>query len=417
MSRTLCTLAALLVAALPLPAAEPAGDFFFRPGDRVVFLGDSITEQYQYSTYIELYLTTRFPKAGMAFYNAGIGGDTAAGGARRFAAHVLAEKPSCVTIDFGMNDGGYGQFDPGRAQQYARSTEQMLERAKAAGVRAALISPNAVEVRSRPDLKTYLETQQRFYAPLKDLAAKHGVPFVDQYAVTRTVLEKLGADGASVRPFPDGVHTSPAGGLLMAHTILTGLGAPAEVSIVEIDVAKNSSNVNHGGIRGLEVAADRVRFERTDQALPLPVLKEWRDLLPYVNDLNDINRYGLKVTGLNAGRYDLKIDGEVVTSYSADELARGVNLGNLDKGPLHTQGMKVLQAINDKNKNVHGRFRQVVMFQFQPPQWLDKDLAKAVTDARQRELVTRDEQIAARQAEVYRLAEPVPHRFELSPAK
>jgi hypothetical protein len=34
-----------LVAA-PLPAAEPAGDFFFRPGDRIVFLGDSITMPY-----------------------------------------------------------------------------------------------------------------------------------------------------------------------------------------------------------------------------------------------------------------------------------------------------------------------------------------------------------------------------------
>jgi hypothetical protein len=38
------TLALLLVAAAPLPAAEPANGFFFRSGDRVVFLGDSITE-------------------------------------------------------------------------------------------------------------------------------------------------------------------------------------------------------------------------------------------------------------------------------------------------------------------------------------------------------------------------------------
>ena len=37
------TLALLLLVAAPLPAAEPADAFFFRPGDRIVFLGDSIT--------------------------------------------------------------------------------------------------------------------------------------------------------------------------------------------------------------------------------------------------------------------------------------------------------------------------------------------------------------------------------------
>jgi hypothetical protein len=34
-------------------AAEP--EFFLRGGDRVVFLGDSITEQKLYTTYIEAY--------------------------------------------------------------------------------------------------------------------------------------------------------------------------------------------------------------------------------------------------------------------------------------------------------------------------------------------------------------------------
>src|SRR5205807_10126532 len=116
-------------------------DFFFRKGDRIIFLGDSITEQYQYSTYIELYLTTRFPGGDMTFLNAGIGGDTATGGARRFASHVLAEKPTAVTIDFGMNDGGYKDFKPAAAANFIKQTEAMLRAAQQAHVRVALISP------------------------------------------------------------------------------------------------------------------------------------------------------------------------------------------------------------------------------------------------------------------------------------
>src|SRR5262249_3764697 len=103
----------------------------------------------------------------MQFLNAGISGDTAEGGARRFARHVLAEKPTCVTIDFGMNDGGYNNFDPKKAAAFVKNTEAMLEAAKKAGVRVTLISPNAVEVSVKPSMKVYLETQKRFYAPLK----------------------------------------------------------------------------------------------------------------------------------------------------------------------------------------------------------------------------------------------------------
>ena len=134
------------------PAMMPA-DFFFKPNDRIVFLGDSITEQYQYSTDIELYLTTRFPNGNFTFFNAGIGGDTANGGAGRFANHVLAEKPTAVTINFGMNDAGYGKFNPDANKTYVTKTTAMLEMAKKAGARVALISPNAVDRRVQDRFK------------------------------------------------------------------------------------------------------------------------------------------------------------------------------------------------------------------------------------------------------------------------
>ena len=98
MKRYLYSALYLLFSITLVNGAEPAKDYFFQPKDRIVFLGDSITEQYQYSNAIELYLTTRFPGADFFFLNAGIGGDTANGGAGRFKSHVLDEKPTKVTI-------------------------------------------------------------------------------------------------------------------------------------------------------------------------------------------------------------------------------------------------------------------------------------------------------------------------------
>jgi lysophospholipase L1-like esterase len=400
------TTLALLYAACPLVAADQP--FFFQKGDRVMFLGDSITEQYQYSTDIELYLTTRFPDWNLHFLNAGIGGDTATGGAGRFQTHVLDEKPTAVTIDFGMNDGGYGAFNPGAAKNFAQKTEAMLEMAKKAGVRVALISPNAVDWRFQPNRKLYLETQKQFYAPLKDLAAKYQVPFVDQYAVTRGVLEKLEQEKKDkVNPFPDGVHTSSSGGLLMAHTILVGLGCPAKVSDATIDAGSKQASGERCKIENLTVAADQVTFDRTDEALPVPVQKDWLTLLPYVNNLTDFNDYGLTAKGLTRGIWGVSIGGIEVAKVSADDLEKGINLGNATTGPVWAQGQKVFDAINAKNNIVHDRFRGVVMFN--APNWL-ADVAK---ERKPQELAKRMELINQKQAEVYKLAQPQTQKFEL----
>ena len=52
-------------------AGALAGDFLIRNGDRVVFLGDSITEQRLYTTYIEAYTLARHPDWTLTFRNVG----------------------------------------------------------------------------------------------------------------------------------------------------------------------------------------------------------------------------------------------------------------------------------------------------------------------------------------------------------
>jgi hypothetical protein len=291
----------------------------------------------------------------------------------------------------------------------------MLKAAKEAGVRVALISPNAVEVRNKPGLIPYLETQKEFYGPLKDLAEKYQLPFVDQYAVTRTVLEKIATDKTEMKPFPDAVHTGQAGALLMAHTILVGIKAPALVSDLEIDAAahKTGKTTNCKADK-VEGGAEHVSFERTDEALPLPVGKDWRPMLPYVDQLKDLNYYGLKVTGLKEGKYTLSIDGGEVGTYAASDLAAGVNLGNLESGPLFDQGEEVAKAITEKNDLVHHRFRDVVMYQ--APGWLGMT-PEHFEELKTAEKKKRMDEIDARQTAIYKLAQPRTHKFELKLAR
>src|SRR5438046_7192661 len=66
----------ILICAFWVAAGAPGADFLIRDGDRVVFLGDSITEQRLYTTYIEAYALSRFPQWKLSFRNVGWGGDT-----------------------------------------------------------------------------------------------------------------------------------------------------------------------------------------------------------------------------------------------------------------------------------------------------------------------------------------------------
>lgn len=411
-----CAALAVAVALAPVGgtrAADPAPEFFFKPNDRVLFLGDSITAQYQYSSYIELYLTTRMPKGNFTFLNAGIGGDTANGGANRFQNHVLAEKPTAITINFGMNDGGYGKFNPAGNKVFVEKTNAMLEMANKAGVRVALLSPNAVDRRNKSNGKEYVETQKQFYAPLKELAAKNKVSFVDQYAITRAATDRMEQDDPMAKkavPYYDGFHTSPPGGLLMAHAILTGLHAPALVSDVTVDVPNAKADTKGCKVDKVLVEANQtVVFTRTDDALPMPIQKDWLSMLPYTNELKDLNWYGLTMKGLKDGNYTVSIDGKDVGKFSAKELAAGVNLGNVTTGPVWEQGNKVLQAINAKNGLVGQRFFGVVMFN--APEWL----ADVAAERKPAELKKRMEKIDAAQAEVYKLAQPVARTFAIKP--
>lgn len=402
----------LLCCVFPLLADEKAT--FFKKGDRITFLGDSITAQYQYSSYIELYLTTRYPDWKLMFLNAGIGGDTANGGAGRFQRTVLDDKPTVVTINFGMNDAGYGAFNANANKVYVEKTTAMLDMAKKAGVRVALISPNAVDRRKNPNFKLYLETQKQFYAPLKEIAEKNGATFVDQYAVTRAAVEKLETENkTTIVPYYDGFHTSSSGGMLMAHSILTGLKVPALVSQVSIDVAGSPKKADSQQckVSNLTATETSVKFERLDEALPLPVMPDWVTLLPYMNDFNDLNVYGLKIDGLKSGQYDVLVDGVKIHTASAEELNKGLNLGNVTKGPIFDQSKKVKDLIDKKNQLVADRFFNVILFN--GPAWL----ADVVKERRPAELAKRLAEIEQKQSQVHEAAKPVPHQFEVRPAE
>ena len=154
-------LTAMLLALLALPAGALAGDddtaFALRDGDRVVFYGDSITQDGGYGRLVEAYVVSRFPTWDVRFYNSGVGGDRVSGGwaggiDERLERDVIALRPTVVTIMLGMNDGGYKVYDPATFAAYAAGYRSIVRKLKEAlpDVRLTLIQPSPFDDIARP---------------------------------------------------------------------------------------------------------------------------------------------------------------------------------------------------------------------------------------------------------------------------
>src|SRR5258706_11693803 len=111
-------------------AADESG-FYLKDGDRVVFYGDSITDQRLYTTFAETYVVTRFPKMNVTFVHSGWGGDRVTGGGgggidTRLERDVFAYKPTVMTIMLGMNDASYTNFNSKTFDVYAKGYEHIM---------------------------------------------------------------------------------------------------------------------------------------------------------------------------------------------------------------------------------------------------------------------------------------------------
>ncbi|MEI6168102.1 MAG: SGNH/GDSL hydrolase family protein [bacterium] len=355
-----------------------AADFFLKDGDKVVIMGDSITEQHLYSNYVETWILTRFPAWNITFANVGIGGDRSVGGTKRFKRDVLSNAPTAMTVDFGMNDGGYKAFDQAGFKTYMDGLQGIADQAKAANIRVAWCTPSPVEkTEEGPALQGYNETLEKYSEGIKQIAATNGnALFIDQLHPFISVIDKARATDPKIRiGGGDVVHPGPAGQAIMAAAILKGMSFPLAVASVEIDGAAGKVvNTFNCKIDSVSVdATGKMTFVQLDQALPF-FPQESSKILQWTPIMEELNDYRLKVTGLKPGQYEVRLGGKKVADYSHIALNTGVNMAQavLSAGPIADQVNAVWGAVKAKNDYYHGKiFRGVILAEVKIPDFLD----------------------------------------------
>jgi lysophospholipase L1-like esterase len=395
-----------------LSVAAFAQDFHLKDGDRVVFFGDSITDQRLYTTFTETFAVTRYPDRKITFTHSGWGGDRVTGGAgggiaERLERDVFAYKPTVVSIMLGMNDGRVRAYEQQLFDIYANGFRNIVKqlKEKAPGVRITAIQPSPYDdVTYEPRFPGgYNAVLLRYADFLSQLAKEQQLTLADLNRPVTAMLAKAKATDAAQaqKIIPDRVHPGPAGHLIMAGGLLQGWGAPSVVSAVTIDAkAQKVTASTNTTVSNL----NKLSWTQLDRALPFPLDTADPIMALAVNSSDFVDRFNqqtLRVTGLPPGPHTLRIDGSEVATHTAAEWAAGVNLATL-RTPMWAQAAQV-HALTLRRATVHNtRWRSL-----QVP--LSKDglagLAKATEaiDVLTAELT--EKQRAA--------AQPVAHQFEL----
>ncbi len=179
-----------------------------KPGEnRVVFMGDSITEGWK--------LKESFP--GKPYVNRGIGGQTSPQMLVRFRQDVIDLKPKVVIILAGTNDIA-GNTGPMTLEQTLENIASMADLATANGIRVVLCSVlPAFDFSWAPGL-TPAPKIMELNAWIRKYAAEKGYVYVDFYSAMKD--ERGGLPSALSK---DGVHPLPAGYAIMAPLAEAGI--------------------------------------------------------------------------------------------------------------------------------------------------------------------------------------------------
>ncbi len=217
------TAVALLIAG-SAGADDPAP---LQKGDRIVFLGDSITQAgvgpKGYVTLIKTTLAEKHKDLGIAVIGAGISGNKVPDLQKRLERDVLAKKPTVVVVYIGINDVWHGENDPKRGtskENFDAGLRDVVGRIKGAGARVVLCTPTVIGEKKAGANK--LDAQLDEYAGIsRKVAAETGSRLCD---LRKVFVEQLATHNPDDKEkgvlTGDRVHLNEAGNKLVAETIL-----------------------------------------------------------------------------------------------------------------------------------------------------------------------------------------------------
>lgn len=233
-------------ASAPLLGAEALS------GKRVMVLGDSVTQDGRYLSFIEYNLQQRNPALVFDIVNAGLASETTSGltedghpGPRpcihdRLERALADVKPQLVIACYGMNDGIYQPLSEDRQKAFQDGITRLVERCQAAGAEVILVTPPAFDV----DCQGGVAARGFDYNSVLDVYAEWelktrpgGATVIDLHVPMSAMVKPARSANHPLHNPGDGVHPAEMGHFVVADAILKGLGIPVPAGDLDTRLA------------------------------------------------------------------------------------------------------------------------------------------------------------------------------------
>jgi lysophospholipase L1-like esterase len=363
-----------LLALLATSAGAARKDLPFRDGQRIVFLGDSITYAGGYVQYVDAFLATRFPERRLEILNLGLASETVSGLSEpdhpyprpnvhtRLARVLQKTRPDWVVACYGMNDGIYYPWSAERFRKYQEGIRSLVDAVHAAGARIVVLTPAAFDPNPvRKVVQPRGAAKYSWMAPYEGydevltryaewiLAAHPGDgPAVDAHGALTHHLAVMRRAEPTYQVAGDGVHPNRSGEWVMASALLTALKVPSEVDAADLDAP--TGRVRTGKVGDVVLRDGELSF-KWESRVPMPFDPEWDRRLVAMEDLeNRFNRYTLRVTGLKAKQYVLWEGEKRLGVVTPAQLAAGVNLLRFPELTTNQRSLQLLYAVRGRER-------------------------------------------------------------------
>jgi lysophospholipase L1-like esterase len=213
----------ILLAALSL-ALNVSGEVLIKDGQKVAFLGDSITAGgWDKGGYVRL-IVSALEREGVKItpVPAGVGGHKSNDMLARLDKDVLDKNPDWMTLSCGVNDVWHG--DRGvDLENYEKNITAIADRAAAKNVKVIILTATVIgeeDNKNNEKLSAYNDFLRRF-------ARERNLPLADLNADFQQILRPLNPGKNSRYLTVDGVHMNPDGNVTMAKGVLRAMGFTA----------------------------------------------------------------------------------------------------------------------------------------------------------------------------------------------
>ena len=198
-------------------------DIAVKDGEKVAFLGDSITEMGNRppAGYIQL-VKDGLMRSGVKIevVPAGVPGDTSGKMLARLERSVLSHKPAWMFLSCGVNDA----MTPASIEDFKRNITEIIDKAQASGIKVLVMSTT---VRNEDLNSVANKNIEPFNQFLRELVRDRKLPFADNDEQMRSDLKRRAGE-KGLHLTIDGCHMNGYGNQLMAATVLESLGISAE---------------------------------------------------------------------------------------------------------------------------------------------------------------------------------------------